>query len=72
MLAHAVYQAAMEVDRIISGEEALAVGSVNLEKLLGVRDFNHDLVATQGGGLFDTGSKVVAIISERKEGVDLL
>ena len=72
LLTHAVNQAAIELEGNINVEQALAVGSVNLEKLLGVRDFNCDLVATQGGSLFDAGSKVVAIISERKEGIDLL
>ena len=56
----------------ISEAEALATGSVNLEKLLGVDEINTDLVVTQGGNLLDPSSKIVAIISERKEAVDLL
>ncbi|KAF8630669.1 hypothetical protein AX15_002817 [Amanita polypyramis BW_CC] len=64
--------AAIEEYGKISDVEVLAAGSINLEKLLGVDETNTDLVATQGGSLFDPGSKVVAIISERKEVVDLL
>lgn len=57
----------------ISPEEALALGSVNVEKLLGVDSGNYgDLVATRGGGLLDLGGKVVAVISPRRGLVDVL
>ncbi|KAK2463226.1 hypothetical protein APHAL10511_004881 [Amanita phalloides] len=64
--------AAIEVHGKISEAETLAVGSTNLEKLLGVEDTSSDLVATHGGGLLDSSSKVVAVISEKKAAIDLI
>lgn len=32
----------------------------------------RDMVVTQGGGLLDFGSKVVAVVSPRRAAVDLL
>lgn len=64
--------AAIEVYGEITEAEALAVGSVNLETMLGVAEVNSDLVATQAGGLLDASSRVVAVISERKEVIDIL
>ncbi|KAG6911114.1 hypothetical protein DXG01_003854 [Tephrocybe rancida] len=57
--------AAIEAGGRISRSEALALGSVNLQKLLGVKaDANKvDLVVTRGGGLLDVHSKVVAVVS---------
>lgn len=57
----------------ISPEEALALGSVNVERLLGVDgDSYGDLVATRGGGLLDFSGKVIAVISPRRGLVDIL
>jgi imidazolonepropionase-like amidohydrolase len=64
--------AAIEVFGEISEAQALAIGSANLEKMLGVEEVNSDLVATQAGSLLDASSRVVAIISSRKEIVDVL
>ncbi|GJE95451.1 carbohydrate esterase family 9 protein [Phanerochaete sordida] len=51
---------------------ALALATVNLEKLLGVTRGNEDLVATVGGDLLDFSSKVAAIISPGRGLVDIL
>ena len=59
----------------LSKAEALALGSTNVEKLLGSKTeafAQGDLVATQGGDLLDFGAKVVAVISPRRGLVDLL
>jgi len=66
--------AALEAHGEISKTQALALASVNLEKLLGVRvDHLHgDLVATRGGTLFDFQSKVVSLISSARGVVDHL
>ncbi|KAJ7579295.1 carbohydrate esterase family 9 protein [Mycena floridula] len=56
--------AALAADGKISKEEALALGSVNLEILLGgERSSDADLVATFGGDLLEMTSKVTAVIS---------
>ena len=54
------YQAALEAPDYLTREEALALASTNLEKLLGVKVGNTDcdLVATEGGGLLDIEGKV--------------
>jgi hypothetical protein len=57
----------------MSEADAIALGSTNLYKLLGV-NINADdieLVATMGGDLLGYESKVVAVISP-DHGVDLL
>ncbi|PFH51541.1 hypothetical protein AMATHDRAFT_2992 [Amanita thiersii Skay4041] len=65
--------AAIEAGNAISRTDALAVGSVNIEKLLGVNGAAaSDLIATRSGTLLEFSSKVVAIISERKEAVELI
>jgi hypothetical protein len=53
----------------LSKETVFAMASTNLEKLLGVRvDHHHrDLVATQGGDLFDMKARVVAVLSPNRE-----
>lgn len=61
------FQAAIEASGEISKTEALALGSVNVQKLLGVEVDDGDLVATRGGELLDVQSKVVAVISPRGE-----
>ncbi|EJF61654.1 composite domain of metallo-dependent hydrolase [Dichomitus squalens LYAD-421 SS1] len=65
--------AALESNGALSKADALALASVNLEKLLGVKadSVRGDLVVTRGGDLLEF-SKVVAIISPRRRVVDLL
>jgi len=55
----------------ISKADALALATVNVEKLLGL-DANNDLVATKGGEILDFQGKVVAIINAKRGVVDLL
>ncbi|KAG6903047.1 hypothetical protein C0995_007480 [Termitomyces sp. Mi166 len=57
--------AAIEAGGRISRSEALALGSVNVRKLLGVKvdAAKMDLVVTRGGELLDLYSKVVAVVS---------
>lgn len=66
--------AALESDGTLSRKNAFAIGSVNLEKLLGVETSGEDadLVATTGGDLLEMSAKVRAIISPRRQKVDLL
>jgi len=66
--------AALEAHGEISKAEALALASVNLEKLLGVEPDHsqNDLVATRGGTLLDFQSRVVGLISARRGVVNLL
>ncbi|OSC98900.1 carbohydrate esterase family 9 protein [Trametes coccinea BRFM310] len=65
--------AALESDGAISKADAIALASVNVEALLGVKTdgLQQDLVATQGGELLEF-SKVVAVISPRRGVVDLI
>lgn len=59
----------------ISKADAIAIGSTNVQKLLGSEvqaEGAYELVATTGGDLLDPESKVVAIISPRKRTVDTL
>lgn len=67
------FQAILESNGRISERQAYALVSSDLERLLGVRSVGEDadLVAYESGGLFDLSSKVVAIISPRREVVDL-
>ncbi|KAH7927128.1 carbohydrate esterase family 9 protein [Leucogyrophana mollusca] len=67
--------AALEAGGQISRKQAIALASSNVEKLLmgSVSSARtSDLVATQGGDLFEMSSKVVAIISPRQRSVELL
>jgi hypothetical protein len=46
-----------------------------LERLLGIPEIDDeemDMVAYDGGGVFDLSSKVVAVISPQRRGVDFL
>jgi len=54
--------------------EALAIGSVNVQKLLGVEvpAEDGDLVVTRGGELLDVHSKVVAVLSPRRGTLQVL
>ncbi|THH04772.1 hypothetical protein EW145_g5277 [Phellinidium pouzarii] len=65
--------AALDASGGISKTQALALASSNLEKLLGVNVESElaDLVATEGGDLFDFESKVVGVISPKNGAVDI-
>ncbi|KAJ3516436.1 hypothetical protein NLJ89_g1119 [Agrocybe chaxingu] len=65
--------AAIESGARLSREQALAIGSVNLQKLLGVDidETQMDLVAARGGDLLSFESRVVAVLSPRQQVVDL-
>jgi len=59
----------------ITHSRATALVSSNIEKLLtgSVAPVNTvDLVALEGGGIFDSESKVVAVISPLQQSVDIL
>ncbi|KAK0189119.1 hypothetical protein F5146DRAFT_1058052 [Armillaria mellea] len=64
--------AALETRAALSKSEVLALGSANIETLLGVEDNASDLVATRSGSLLDFEAKVVGIISSRRGLVDIL
>lgn len=65
-------QAAIDVGEQLSQEEALALGSTNMAKLLGFNVGNGDLVATEGGELVGMSGKVIAVISPHRRLIDLL
>lgn len=56
----------------IDEQEAHALLSTNLEKLLGIINLQNDLVAYEGGNVFDLSSKVVAVLSSERGVVDLM
>ncbi|KAI0930402.1 hypothetical protein AcV5_007126 [Taiwanofungus camphoratus] len=67
--------AALEAGGQITKAQAIALGSTNVEKLLGGQvepEDAHEMVVTEGGDLLDFESKVIAIISPRRKVVDLL
>ena len=65
-------QAALDANGEISKTDALALASVNLETLLGIKidNIQGDLVATSGGDLLEF-SKGVGVISPRRGVVDV-
>ncbi|KAL5631170.1 hypothetical protein ACGC1H_006866 [Rhizoctonia solani] len=65
--------AALESDGDIKKNDALALGTTNLQKLLGLEgnDLFGDLVAYHGGGCFDLASRPVAVLSSARATVDL-
>ena len=70
------WQAALESSGRISHDQARALVSTNLERLLGVeeavgRGGGGDLVAYRGGGPFDFAGKVVAVVSPERGLVEL-
>lgn len=65
-------QAALEANGALSGGDAIALASVNLERLLGVDTPVRDLVAVRRGSLFDFEGKVVGVISPDRGVVDLM
>ncbi|KAG5353785.1 hypothetical protein C0989_002568 [Termitomyces sp. Mn162] len=54
---------ALEANGQLTKADALALGSANLEALLGFETENSDLVATKGGDILDFEGKVIAVIS---------
>lgn len=60
--------AALESDGSISKTDALALASVNLEHLFGIKQENKnaDLVVTKGDSLFEFTAKVIGLISPDK------
>ncbi|KAH9935455.1 uncharacterized protein B0H18DRAFT_975763 [Fomitopsis serialis] len=65
---------ALDAGGEISKEDALALGSTNVEVLLGgdvETDGLHDLVVTEGGDILDMQSKVIAIISPTRQLVEI-
>jgi hypothetical protein len=54
--------------------QAYALASTNLDKILGIDHGSEhaDLVAFEGGSLFDLSSKVAAVISPQRGLVDIL
>ncbi|TFY65178.1 hypothetical protein EVJ58_g2131 [Rhodofomes roseus] len=66
---------ALDAGGEISKEDAIALGSTNVEVLLGgdiEADGLHDMVVTEGGDILDMQSKVVAVISPTRQLVDML
>ena len=71
------WQAAIDAGGEISKAQAIAMGSTNVEKLLGGRveaepEDARDMVVTAGGDILDFESKVIAVVSSRRKVVDLL
>jgi len=67
--------AKLESNGRIDDQQAYALATTNLEKLLGVInlvDETADLVAYEGGGAFDLSSKVVAVLSPERGIVDMV
>ncbi|KAH7339931.1 hypothetical protein B0J17DRAFT_570590 [Rhizoctonia solani] len=65
--------AALESNGDIKKQDALALGTTNLQKLLGLEgnDLFGDLVAYRGGDCFDLASRPVAVVSSARATVDL-
>ncbi|KAF8684214.1 Carbohydrate esterase family 9 protein [Rhizoctonia solani] len=65
--------AALESDGDINKQDALALGTTNLQKLLGLEgsELLGDLVAYHGGDCFDLASRPVAVVSGARGTVDL-
>jgi len=65
--------AALESDMRISKEDAIALASTSLDKLLGGKGLAEDidLVATEGGGLLEFSGKVVGVMSPLRSTTDL-
>jgi hypothetical protein len=66
------YQAALEANGTLSRREAYALASVNLERLLGIKATNTDLVAVKHGDLLGFEGEVISIISAQRETVDFM
>jgi len=65
----------LEADGTINREQAYAMASTNIEKILGLDDVDDggldDLVAFDGGSAFEFSSKVVAILSHQRGFVEV-
>jgi len=72
---HPNEQSALEADGKISREEAYALVSTNVEKILDLDDVADggldDLVAFDGGSAFEFSSKVVAVLSHHRGFVEV-
>ena len=66
------YQAALESNGTLSRREAYALASVNLERLLGIKVSNHDLIEVKHGDLLGFEGEVISIISPQRRTVDLM
>ncbi|PBK72727.1 carbohydrate esterase family 9 protein [Armillaria solidipes] len=66
-LASIAFQAQNSMGRL----EVLALASRNLDVLLGVREIDRDVVVYDGGSSFDLSGKAIAVISPRRQGVDM-
>ncbi|KAK0201909.1 hypothetical protein DFS33DRAFT_1031018 [Desarmillaria ectypa] len=64
--------AALETRDDMSRAETLALGSINVENLLGLDGSEQDLVATKNADLLGFESNIVAVISSRRGAVDIL
>ena len=64
-------QAMLESGGRISEMDAVSLVTTNLENLLGIRGIDEDLVAYDGGSVFDQASKVAGVISQERMVVDL-
>ncbi|KAF7323617.1 Carbohydrate esterase family 9 protein [Mycena kentingensis (nom. inval.)] len=60
----------LESGGLLSKADVLALGSSNIETLLGVKEANMDLVAIKGGADFE--GKVVAVVSARSGKISLV
>ncbi len=70
-----LFQLAIDAGGDLSKAQAIAIGSTNVEKLLGGKvetAETRDFIATEGGDLLDFNSKVKAVISPRRGFVHLL
>jgi len=63
-----------EADGALTRNDAIALGSKNIEKLLGldINDQDREMVAYAGGDIFSFESKPVAVIQPLRSRVDLL
>ncbi|KAK2466065.1 hypothetical protein APHAL10511_001707 [Amanita phalloides] len=63
--------AMLESNGRIEETDAVSLVTTNLEQLLGIRGIDEDLVAYEGGGMFEGASKVVGVICPGRMQVDL-
>jgi hypothetical protein len=61
----------LEANGTISYEQALELVSTNVATLLGLDDYDPDLVATKGGRLLGFESRVVGVVSEQRGVVEI-
>ncbi|TEB38238.1 composite domain of metallo-dependent hydrolase [Coprinellus micaceus] len=63
---------AIDAHGYISKNDAIALATINVEKLLGLSTPNTDLVAVEHASLYDFSGKVVGVISKREGGTSLV